>query len=398
MQQPTPRPVTVPAEASWNGSQKEWELGEKNDKGQYIGEWKWWLAPTGHLCCHTFFDDQGQLLSFKRFHPNGEVSRYGTYENGQPIEDVYLKSTEPTTEVFAYGNNNKNVYKAVKRAGVPVSFDYYDRDGQHLNPRLEKQPLITDEDMLVPSEELAQIEASIYAKGKGFLRDQFDKDFYLETILPLVKEPHKGMVDNISGEAIVGKRDFVFHAGDLHLSNLYCLEQLEIGALIIEGNLTVDGSIDLNDDLMEILVVTGNVTANNVTISGALLVYGDLTVSNCLLGDYNHGSTIVEGDLTAKFFHPEEYFFEVNGAVNFTYAFGNSWRLNENQNSAAFNWNARPLGDFVPLLHDNLQKAARFENNPIFLADACEKESLFEYLDRYEFISYVMAGKPVFKS
>lgn len=132
------RPTTVPKEAVWNGSQNEWELGVKNEQGNYVGEWKWWLAPNGHLCCHTFFDDKGSLLNFKRFHPNGEVSRYGTYENGKQVEDVYLKSSEPTTENFAYGNmDDERVFKAVKKPGVPVSFDYYDKEGNYIDLSVE---------------------------------------------------------------------------------------------------------------------------------------------------------------------------------------------------------------------------------------------------------------------
>lgn len=391
------RPITVPKEAIWNASEKEWELGEKNDKGDYIGEWKWWLAPIGHLCCHSFFDDKGTMLSFKRFHPNGEVSRYGTFKKGKQIEDVYLKSTEATTENFAYGNSDDNVYKAVKRSGFPIEFDYYDKDGNHLNPPIIKKELISRKEATISESEIASVKGKIDATGKRFLLNQFDKDFYNETILPLIEEEHKRIVDSIVKDAIANKEDFVFHDGDLHLSNLHRLSRMGIGALVVKGNLTVDGSISLSDDPMQLLYVTGNVQTNNVTTSGMLYVLGHLTVNNCLMGDYNHGSTFIGGNLTAKFFHPEEYFFEVLGSIDFTYAFGNAWRLNQNQNPEAFNYNGKKLADFITLLHDNIHKAATFKENKSLLDDDCDDGGFFEYIDRYEFMSYIRANKPVFK-
>lgn len=401
------RPITVPKEAIWNASQNEWELGEKNDQGKYIGEWKWWLAPKGHLCCHTLFDDKGNMLSFKRFHPNGEVSRYGTFENGEQIEDVYLKSSEPTSEVFAFGNSDDKVYKAVKIKGIPVSFDYYDKDDNHLNPPVTQKELISEEETTISESEIAIIKETIFENGKSYLLKQFDKEFINETIIPILAKKTEEKTINITDvggifmqlakQAIDTEKDIVFHQGDLHLSNLHCMAALEIGVFIIDGNLTVDGNISLSDDLMELLFVTGSVTANNVTTSGMLFVFENLTVSNCLLGDYNHGSAFVGANLEAKFFFPEDYFFEVLGTANFTYAFGNAWRLNQNQNPEAFNYNDKKLSDFIPLLHSNLHQAASFKENTSLLDDNCSEGGLFEYLDYYEFNSYVRANKPVFK-
>lgn len=126
-----------PNNAVWNAQDNEWELGQKNAAGQYIGEWMWWLAPTNHLCCHTFFDDNGNKTSFKRYHPNGEISRTGKYENGREIEDIWCRSTEKTTEFYADYYHPGNSWKAVKRIGkVPVEFDFYDKEGNHLNGKV----------------------------------------------------------------------------------------------------------------------------------------------------------------------------------------------------------------------------------------------------------------------
>ncbi len=133
MSQEPVKPETVPTEAQWNASNKEWEVGLKNEKGQMIGEWKWWLAPNGHLCCHSFFDDQGKMISFKRFHPNGEVSQYAEVDpsTNKFKERVFIRSTEETSEVFPVNDNN--VWKAKVRPGVPVSYDIFDKNGNQIN-------------------------------------------------------------------------------------------------------------------------------------------------------------------------------------------------------------------------------------------------------------------------
>ncbi|WP_027420526.1 hypothetical protein [Crocinitomix catalasitica] len=401
------RPLTVPKEAIWNASQNEWELGKKNDQGKYIGEWKWWLAPKGHLCCHTIFDDNGRMLSFKRFHPNGEVSRYGTFENGVQIEDVYLKSSAPTSEVFAFGSSDDKVYKAVKKTGSPVSFDYYDKDDNHLNPPIIQKELISKEDMAITESEIAAIKANILENGKSYLLEQFDKVFINETIIPILAKKTEekaikitdvgGIFMHLVKKAIDNEMDIIYHDGDLHLSNLHCLAELEIGVLIVHGNLTVDGSISISDDLMQLLFVTDSVTANNVITSGMLFVFENLNVTNCLLGDYNDGSAFIGNNLKANFFFPEEYFFEVLGDAKFTYAFGNSWRLNQDESPEVFNYNEKKMSDFIPLLHENIHAAATFKENKHLLDDNCSECGLFEFIDYHEFKSYVIANKPVFK-
>ena len=175
------------------------------------------------------------------------------------------------------------------------------------------------------------------------------------------------------------------------------MRELEIGLLIVNGDLKVDGSIHVSDDLMQLLFVTGNVSANNVTTSGMLFVFEDLTVTNSILGDYNHGSAFIGGDMRAKFFYPEEYFFEVLGSAQFTYAFGNSWRLNQNQNPEVFNFNDKKLSEFINLLHEDIHAAADFENHHHLLEKPCSEEGLFDFIDSYEFCTYVKTGMPVFK-
>ncbi len=126
------KPETVPEKAFWDQQTGEWVLGKKSKDGRYIGEWKWWLAPKGHLVCHTFFKNDGSIDRYKRFHPNGEVSQWGQMGNDGKFETrVYIRSTEETTELFPYAD--PSVWRAVDKGTIPVSYDLYDKDGKKLN-------------------------------------------------------------------------------------------------------------------------------------------------------------------------------------------------------------------------------------------------------------------------
>jgi len=130
------KPITVPELAIWNFRENEWELGKKNEKGRFIGEWKWWKSPNGYLICETSFDNEGNIETFKRFHPNGEISQSGKGKNGKFVKRIWQRSTEATTEGFP--SVPKYVWKAAQRCGeIPVEYDIYDQDGNHLNGKIE---------------------------------------------------------------------------------------------------------------------------------------------------------------------------------------------------------------------------------------------------------------------
>ncbi len=86
-----------PDNAVFNNKTQEWELGKKNSEGKNIGEWMWWLAPTNHLCCHTFFDDNGNMESYTRYHIDGTYSQKGTYKNGVQHGTFYYQDSENET-------------------------------------------------------------------------------------------------------------------------------------------------------------------------------------------------------------------------------------------------------------------------------------------------------------
>ena len=78
-----PRPPTsVPADAVWNESDSEWELGARRGS-LTVGPWRWWRG-DGTLACESSFDDAGELHGVsKRWHPNGEVSLVAPYVHGK---------------------------------------------------------------------------------------------------------------------------------------------------------------------------------------------------------------------------------------------------------------------------------------------------------------------------
>jgi len=105
------RPSTVPAEATWNALENEWERGAKRGAAS-IGDWTWW-RPDGTLVCRSSFDDEGKLDGVcRRYHPDGRISMESRYVHGVrwgktrhtrslgggSPEDVHLATLPP--EVF----------------------------------------------------------------------------------------------------------------------------------------------------------------------------------------------------------------------------------------------------------------------------------------------------------
>jgi hypothetical protein len=389
LEMPEPkRPVHVPTEAVWNANDNEWELGSKNAAGKPIGEWRWWLAPNGHLVCQTFFDDQGAILRSKRFHPNGEVSRQ--IDSATHL-DEYTRSTGPTTENFAYGTETADVWKAIKRQGYPVEFDYYDREGALLNPKIEPCELRVS----LRSFDHGRILTEIKARAKSAKAGQLDAGF-AERVMALIGDAGATtpLAEAMLDEIVNNETDTLYHEGSLELEDLSDWDALGISNLIVNGNLTIKNSLVLSDDPGALLVVLGNLSAANVQTAGGLVVTGDLQVSGCLFGDYNHGSTYVRGSLSARLFYPEEYFFEVCGETAFAVAFGNSYRLNENERPEAFNFNAKPASEFFALLDDRLRAQIDL-SVASYLSQPCSK-ACWKYVDWRSFMRYCLSGAPVF--
>jgi hypothetical protein len=176
MSQEPKRPETVPAEAKWNGSENEWELGKRNKFRREVGEWKWWQAPEGYLCCHTFYEgDGGDTFSFTRFHPDGTPSRKGRYVNGQPAGQItWIRSDKPTIENYPE-NAGENVWTTVStiKHGFTVEEHYFDKNNREI-----QEPYIADRE---PDENEKHAETLIrFLVDKNWRRALEEADLMLE--------------------------------------------------------------------------------------------------------------------------------------------------------------------------------------------------------------------------
>ncbi|RAJ80391.1 hypothetical protein CLV59_105500 [Chitinophaga dinghuensis] len=112
------RPVSVPENAIYNETDKEWLFGATNENNQRIGPWKVWHI-EGYLWGTIEYGDGTPPYPTLRFHPDGTISQKGEWYGG----DKYLgplrliRSVHPTPEYFP-PNNADNVWIA--------EFDYTD--------------------------------------------------------------------------------------------------------------------------------------------------------------------------------------------------------------------------------------------------------------------------------
>ncbi|MFS0837188.1 hypothetical protein [Paenibacillus sp. 1P03SA] len=112
-----------------------------------------------------------------------------------------------------------------------------------------------------------------------------------------------------------------YHNGDLTLSSLDLdwekpfPQQQETILIFIEGNLTVGNLYNEDTDGAIGLMVIGDVTAKNMAVGGQeIYIEGNLAVEEILCGSYNHGETIVKGNLHATvLIEDDEYRFKTGG-------------------------------------------------------------------------------------
>ncbi|MCX4967416.1 hypothetical protein OHA98_22155 [Streptomyces sp. NBC_00654] len=80
------------------------------------------------------------------------------------------------------------------------------------------------------------------------------------------------------------------------------------------GDLVVDGAYGDSDDPGSFLLVTGNMRARDVVTADWLQVHGNPSTDR-LIGDYNHYSAHIGGDVHARLFCGEEHHFTIGGAL-----------------------------------------------------------------------------------
>ncbi|MFF2480926.1 hypothetical protein [Paenibacillus sp. NPDC058071] len=92
-------------------------------------------------------------------------------------------------------------------------------------------------------------------------------------------------------------------------------EQQETILIFVDGNLTVGNLYNENTDGAIGLMVMGDLTAKNMAVGGQeIYIGGSLLVEEILCGSYNHGETIVKGNLHATaLVRDDEYRFKTSG-------------------------------------------------------------------------------------
>lgn len=187
--------------------------------------------------------------------------------------------------------------------------------------------------------------------------------------------------------------DTIYHKGDVKLSKTFDTYEHRLCNIIIDGDLYIEGTLSTYYHPRTLIFVTGNVFVDNVISGGYLIVNKDLIVKKALIGDYNHGQVLVFGEAKAKLFYPEEHYFTLKGGIDLEYVFGNSFRLNENENNDLFVFNAKKNLSILNLLHDDFKALVNLET----MKSEEYTEDLMEYIKKKELISYIYNNKPVFK-
>jgi hypothetical protein len=93
-------------------------------------------------------------------------------------------------------------------------------------------------------------------------------------------------------------------------------------ALIVKGNLQVEGELTDNCDPYTVTLVLGNLEAKGVRTAGDLEVLGSLRASGWLIGFYNDYSAMIAGDVSAPVFVPEYHYFDIRGKAQFGLVLG----------------------------------------------------------------------------
>lgn len=122
-----------------------------------------------------------------------------------------------------------------------------------------------------------------------------------------------GQIDSLYGDIYICDGDLVID-GDLDLMKPRVL------FLLVKGELTVRGGFFDYDDPETLTLVCGDMHADRIHTSGWLDIMGDLVVSGPLVGNYNDCSAYIGGDLRCGLFYPESHFFEVVGRAEIDHA------------------------------------------------------------------------------
>ena len=108
------RPANVPDSAIYDEQKKQWDLGEKNEKGEKTGLWKQWHA-QGHLSATIEYNDGIPPYRVHDFHPDGTLAQEGDWYGGHKWLGTvrYFKSDQPGVAFYPGAPDNAtNVWMA----------------------------------------------------------------------------------------------------------------------------------------------------------------------------------------------------------------------------------------------------------------------------------------------
>lgn len=233
-------------------------------------------------------------------------------------------------------------------------------------------------------------------KSKSGKKGEIDQ-LLINHILSLSKDSE---TKNIIKECFDGFENFgydtIYYKGDWKINSDFDPFDFNISNIIIDGNLYVDGVLNIKDDPRTLFFVIGNINAKSLINSGYLIINGNLSIEQSLIGDYNHGSVTVFGNTKADFFHPENHFFELKRDIDFKFAFGDTHCLNDNKNKKIFNLEKRHFKKLISLMHPELLKSLNQEYQE-YIDEIEYTEEIWEFLERDSFLDHIKSGKPVLK-
>lgn len=163
------KPVHIPEGAVYNKQDKEWLLGETNEKDQRTGLWRKWHE-QGYLWVTIEYGDGTPPYHVQRFHPDGTLAEESNWYGGSKFLGTVriIKSDHPTIEPFPPGGADKaeNVWIA--------EFDYIDEAIYEAQRYFDRQhnPVSSDGDPL--PERPADVPARAH-----FVRNQFGAAYWV---------------------------------------------------------------------------------------------------------------------------------------------------------------------------------------------------------------------------
>lgn len=168
-------------------------------------------------------------------------------------------------------------------------------------------------------------------------------------------------LESYATDAIVLDGDVVVN-GDLDTGDTGFSEDgdTEGTLLIIKGDLTVQGLYrDACNDAPDFVLIKGSLRAHDVVTASFLEVGGDLIASGSVVGDYNDGHANIAGDLEARLFAPLDHAFRIGGALRAEFFVGPANRCEARSLPAPLAWRDVPLAHGIDADNPRLARLLR---------------------------------------